>query len=248
MSLGTLLVVEDDEAIRRGLVDAAKFAGYHVLEAGDGRAGLDIALGAEIDLVLLDILLPELDGLTVLREIRAMRSGLPVIMLTAKGEEQDRVRGLRLGADDYVIKPFSATELLARIEAVLRRSAERPAHVQEVVLAGCKVDFERREICFDSGERATLPQREAEVLAYLASNAGRAVSRDELLQRVWGVDPRGMNTRTVDMAVARLREQLRDDSGSPKMIVTVRAKGYMLAQFDAQADGRAAEGAGEVGS
>ncbi len=234
MSLGTLLVVEDDEPIRRGLVDAAKFAGYHVLEAGDGRTGLDIALGADIDLVLLDILLPEIDGLTVLREIRAMRSGLPVIMLTAKGEEADRVRGLRLGADDYVIKPFSATELLARIEAVLRRSAERPAHVRDVTLAGCKVDFERREICFDSGERVTLPQREAEVLEYLVANAGRAVSRDELLQRVWGVDPRGMNTRTVDMAVARLRVQLRDDPGSPSVIVTVRAKGYMLAQTGAK--------------
>jgi len=248
VSLGTLLVVEDDDAIRRGLVDAVKFAGYRVLEAADGPGGLDIALGADVDLVLLDILLPGIDGLTVLREIRTMRSGLPVIMLTAKGEEADRVRGLRLGADDYVIKPFSATELLARIEAVLRRSAERPAHVSEVSLSGCTVNFERREVCFDSGERVTLPQREAEVLAYLVANAGRAVSRDELLQRVWGVDPRGMNTRTVDMAVARLREQLRDDSGSPTMILTVRAKGYMLAQNDAASgeESDSAEKTGEI--
>jgi two-component system, OmpR family, alkaline phosphatase synthesis response regulator PhoP len=248
VSLGTLLVVEDDEAIRRGLVDAVKFAGYRVLEAADGPSGLDVALGADVDLVLLDILLPGIDGLTVLREIRTMRSGLPVIMLTAKGEEADRVRGLRLGADDYVIKPFSATELLARIEAVLRRSAERPAHVSEVSLAGCRVNFERREVCFESGERVTLPQREAEVLAYLVANAGRAVSRDELLQRVWGVDPRGMNTRTVDMAVARLREQLRDDSGSPSMILTVRAKGYMLAQNDAEPGDKASELEHEAGA
>lgn len=230
MSLGTLLVVEDDEAIRRGLVDAVKFAGYRVLEADNGRDGLDLAVAADVDLVLLDILLPEMDGMEVLREIRTARPTLPVIMLTAKGEEHDRVQGLRAGADDYVIKPFSATELLARIEAVLRRSAERPTNLGEVTIAGRCVNFERREVVFESGERVTLPQREAEVLAYLVANPGRAISRDELLMRVWGVDPRGVNTRTVDMAVARLREQLRDDPASPSVIITVRAKGYMLAQ------------------
>ena len=240
MALGTVLVVEDDEAIRRGLVDALKFAGYRPLQAEDGKKGLDIALTAEIDLVLLDILMPEIDGLTILEEVRRTRPTLPIIMLTAKGEEQDRVRGLRLGADDYVVKPFSATELLARVEAVLRRSAERPRNLKQSTFAGRTINFERCEVVFESGERTTLAQREAEVLAYLAANPGRAVSRDELLHRVWGVDPRGTSTRTVDMAVARLREQLRDDPGDPQVIVTVRAKGYMLADSQAP-DPRAPE-------
>ncbi len=229
MPLGTILVVEDDAPIRRGLVDALRFAGYTPLEAPDGAAGLDLALTTDVDLVLLDILMPKLDGLAALAEIRRAKPTLPVIMLTARGEEQDRVRGLKAGADDYVVKPFGASELLARVEAVLRRSAERPTHLGRLRVAGREIDFERREVIHADGQRAVLPQREAEVLAYLAAHRGRAISRDELLARVWGVDPRGMSTRTVDMAVARLREQLRDDPTSPAVIVTVRAKGYMLA-------------------
>ncbi|MEL7474416.1 MAG: response regulator transcription factor, partial [Planctomycetota bacterium] len=133
-------------------------------------------------------------------------------------------------ADDYIVKPFSASELLARIEAVLRRSAERPKTVRRLDLNGRVVDFDRRELTLESGAKTTLPQLEADLLAYLAANPGRAVSRDELLQRVWGVDPRGMQTRTVDMAVARLRDALNDDASDPEVICTVRAKGYMLAE------------------
>lgn len=236
MPLGTLLVVEDDAAIRRGLVDALGFAGYQVREAPDGRAGLDAALAPGVDLVLLDILMPRMDGLAVLAELRKARPALPVIFLTARGQEQDRVKGLRTGADDYVVKPFSVGELLARVEAVLRRSAERPAAVSTLTIAGRTIDFERREITYN-GERTPISQREAEVLAYLAANRGRAVAREELLSRVWGVDPRGMATRTVDMAVARLREQLKDDPADPVVIVTVRAKGYMLAA-EPTGDGR----------
>ncbi len=228
MPLGTLLVVEDDAAIRRGLVDALGFAGYLVREAPDGRAGLDAALAPGIDLVLLDILMPRMDGLAVLAELRKARPALPVIFLTARGQEQDRVKGLRTGADDYVVKPFSVGELLARVEAVLRRSAERPSTPGPLTIAGRAIDFERREVVYN-GERTAISQREAEVLAYLAANRGRAVAREELLSRVWGVDPRGVATRTVDMAVARLREQLRDDPADPVVIITVRAKGYMLA-------------------
>ncbi len=229
MPLGNLLIVEDDAAIRRGLVDALRFSGYTVSEAADGRAGLDAALAGAFDLVLLDILMPKMDGLAVLEELRRAKPALPVIFLTARGQEQDKVKGLKLGADDYVVKPFSVGELAARVEAVLRRSAERPSGVPRLVIAGRTIDFERREVSFADGGRAELSQREAEVLAYLASNRGRAVSREELLSRVWGVDPRGVSTRTVDMAVARLREQLRDDPESPAVVVTVRAKGYMLA-------------------
>jgi DNA-binding response OmpR family regulator len=173
--------------------------------------------------------MPRADGLTVLSALRKAKPALPVIFLTARGEESDRVAGLRAGADDYVVKPFSAAELLARVAAVLRRSAERPTGLARLSAPGLSVDFERREVAFESGERAVLPQREAEVLAYLAANRGRAISRDELLNRVWGVDPRGVTTRTVDMTVARLRVALRDDPAEPRVVLTVRAKGYMLA-------------------
>lgn len=229
MALGKVLIIEDDGAIRRGIGDALRFAGYAVAEAIDGVEGLDAAMSTEPQLVLLDVLMPRMNGFDVLAEIRRAKPTLPVILLTAKGEEADRVAGLRAGADDYVVKPFSVNELLARVEAVLRRSAERPHTVAKIRIAGRHIDLERREIAIDGGVRELMSERETELLAYLIANRGRAVSRDELLQRVWGLDPRGMQTRTVDMTVARLREVLRDDPASPRVIVTVRAKGYMLA-------------------
>ncbi|MCA9323403.1 MAG: response regulator transcription factor, partial [Planctomycetes bacterium] len=134
------------------------------------------------------------------------------------------------GADDYVVKPFSARELLARVEAVLRRSPERPEALGALQLAGRTVDFDRREVRFDDGERSELSQKEADLLRYLAARSGRAVSRDELLSSVWGLDPRGLQTRTVDMHVARLRERLRDRDQT--LVLTVRAKGYMLQRPD----------------
>jgi DNA-binding response OmpR family regulator len=230
--LGNVLIVEDDAAIRRGLVDALRFGGYTVREAADGKAGLEAAMADGIDLVLLDILMPKMDGLEVLTELRKARPALPVIFLTARGQEQDRVKGLKLGADDYVVKPFSIGELIARVEAVLRRSPERPVGLETLEIAGRIIDFARREITLPPSEgakREQIPQREADVLAYLAAHRGRAVSREELLARVWGVDPRGVTTRTVDMAIARLRTLLRDDPDLPGVIATVRGKGYMLA-------------------
>jgi DNA-binding response OmpR family regulator len=224
-----ILVVEDDRAIRRGLVDALRFAGYETVDAADGEDGLAQALVPGIDLVLLDVLMPRRDGFSVLDELRRARPGLPVIFLTAKGAEEDRVRGLKGGADDYVVKPFGANELLARVAAVLRRSPERPRSLGALEVRGCTVDFERRELRFPDGARAELTEREAEILHYLAANPGRAIARDELLARVWGIEPRGVHTRTVDMHVARLRERLRDDPADPKIILTVRARGYMLA-------------------
>jgi DNA-binding response OmpR family regulator len=227
----TVLTIEDDAPIRRGVVDALTYAGYTVLEAGDGREGCKMALRREFDLLLLDMVLPGMLGLEILREVRSARPTLPVIILSARGEENDRVSGLRLGADDYVVKPFSVSELLARVEAVLRRSPSRPTDVDELPLAGGRVDFARRETVFDDGERVELSERELTLLRYLVHHAGRAVTREELLQNVWQIDARGVSTRTIDMHVARLREKLRDDPVDPSVLMTVRGKGYMLARI-----------------
>lgn len=227
----TVLVVEDDPAIRTGLVDALGFAGYRVLQAVDAPSGAESALRSACSLVLLDLMLPGGDGLSVLKEIRRLKPELPVIILTARGRESDRVTGLRLGADDYVVKPFSVRELLARVTAVLRRTSQIAVE-SHVALAfeGGTVDLARREVVFDSAEREELSEREAALLAYLCRHRGRTVSRDELLREVWSVDPsHTSHTRTVDMHVARLREKLRD-TATTRVIVTVRGRGYMLGE------------------
>jgi DNA-binding response OmpR family regulator len=225
-----ILVVEDDSSIRRGLVDALEFSGYEVLQASDGDAGKEKALRATFDLLLLDLILPGCSGFDILEAVHDARPTLPVIVLTARGEEADRVRGLRLGADDYVVKPFSVRELLARVEAVLRRSPERPNEVDRIPLADGEVQLSRCEVRFGDDARIDLSEREVELLRYLAANAGRAISRDEILMRVWRLDPKRMETRTIDMHIANLREKLRDNSGKPKVLLTVRGKGYMFAQ------------------
>jgi DNA-binding response OmpR family regulator len=236
-----VLVVEDDAAIRRGLVDALTFGGYRTLQAADGTNGLAVALEAAVDLVLLDVMMPGMDGFAVLGKVRQAKPTLPVIMVTARGAENDCITGLKGGADDYVVKPFSAREVLARVEAVLRRSAERPTDVDLFEVSGRRIDFERREVVLPSGERRVLSEKEAAVLRYLANAPGRAVSREELLRSVWGLDPRGLQTRTVDMHVARLREKLAESSTDADVIVTVRSKGYMLAADDASAGASAAD-------
>jgi DNA-binding response OmpR family regulator len=225
----TVLTIEDDAPIRRGVVDALTYAGYTVLEAGDGHEGRQMALRREFDLLLLDMVLPGVLGLDILREVRNVRPTLPVIILSARGEETDRVNGLRLGADDYVVKPFSVSELLARVAAVLRRSPSRPTDVDELPLdGGGRVDFARREVQYADGGRCDLSEREEQLLRYLARHSGRAIAREELLENVWQIDARGVSTRTVDMHVARLREKLRDDAVEPRILVTVRGRGYML--------------------
>jgi DNA-binding response OmpR family regulator len=228
MSPQRVLTIEDDAAIRRGIVDALRFAGYQTLEAGRGRQGLELASTAQLDLVLLDLVLPECDGMEILSRVRNLRPTLPVIVLTARGDESDRVRGLRDGADDYIVKPFSVRELLARVEAVLRRSAERPSDVTEVLIPGGLIDLARREVAFRNGRRTELSEREVELVRYLASNSGRAISREELLANVWRISPKGLSTRTIDMHIVRLREKLGDDPAEPATILTVRGQGYMF--------------------
>ena len=224
-----IVLVEDEPAIRRGVADVLRHSGYDVEEAGDGDRGLTEASRPDVDLVLLDLMLRHKDGLLVLRELRQVRPAVPVIILTAKGSEDDRVRGLKLGADDYVVKPFSARELLARVEAVLRRSIGRPADVQRARLGHATIDLERREVWWSEGRRGDLSETECSILAFLVANRKRAVSRDELLSRIWGIEPVGIETRTIDMHIARLRTKLRDPAGvaTPDAILTVRAHGYM---------------------
>jgi DNA-binding response OmpR family regulator len=229
MSVARVVVIEDEPAIRRGVVDALRATGYEVVEAADGVQGSQEAVRRGVDLVLLDLLLPKRDGLDVLAEIRKVRPTLPVIILTARGTEDDRVRGLKMGADDYVVKPFSARELLARVEAVLRRSVDRPPEVRGARLGRAHIDFDRREVRWSAEERTELSEMEASILSFLIVQHQRAVSREELLARLWGIGPKEVETRTIDMHIARLRSKLRDPSGesAPEAIVTVRAHGYM---------------------
>ncbi len=229
MPRGRIVVVEDEPAIRRGVGDALRASGYEVVEAADGARGQEEAVRLGVDLVLLDLLLPRRDGLDVLAEVRRFRPTLPVIILTARGTEDDRVRGLKMGADDYVVKPLSARELLARVEAVLRRSLGRPREVRGARLGPALIDFERREVRWSDSQRCELSETESALLAFLLAHRDRAVSREELLTRLWGIAPQRVETRTIDMHIARLRTKLRDPSGqpTPEAILTVRAQGYM---------------------
>ena len=237
MSDRKILVVEDDQAICRGIVDALQFHGYQVCATSDGDDGLRKAISLDYDLLLLDLALPGTPGLEILKQVRVARPTQPLIVLTAKGDEADRVTGLQMGADDYVVKPFSVKELLARVGAVLRRSAERPNDLRTTSFPGGVADFERREIRFEDCHRVDLSERETDLFRYLVSNRGRAVSREELLSSVWRISPQGVATRTIDMHIARLREKLRDDSHPPQILLTVRGKGYMFRADTNEQDG-----------
>ena len=221
-----ILVVEDDNAVRQGVVDALGFAGYEVISAADGREGMEKALGASYQLMLLDLVMPHHSGFEVLEALKKKRPGQPVIILSARGEEADRVKGLTMGADDYVVKPFSVRELLARVDAVLRRSSERKVGKETYSFKGGEVDFSRREVTMENGGRNELSERESDLMQYLVSNSGRAIARDELLRQVWGIDPKNIETRTIDMHVAHLREKLGDHAS--EVLVTVRGKGYRV--------------------
>jgi DNA-binding response OmpR family regulator len=229
MPKARIVVVEDEPAIRRGVSDALRLSGYEVTEAPDGAVGLREGASDGVDLILLDLLLPRRDGLEVLSELRKTCPTRPVIILTARGSEDDRVRGLKMGADDYVVKPFSAKELLARVEAVLRRTLKAAPEVRLVRIGKGTIDLYRREIRWPGGDRHDLSETEAALLKYLVANKERAVSREELLSRVWGIGTAGLETRAVDMHVARLRAKLKDPGADDPLdaIVTVRAHGYM---------------------
>ena len=225
MDSPTILVVEDDAAVRRGVVDALTFTGYTVLAAADGKEGKAQALSASYELLLLDLVLPHFSGFQILEALKKERPGQAVIILSAKGEENDRVRGLKMGADDYVVKPFSARELLARVDAVLRRTSERKAVTERLEVQGREIDLSAGLVRFQ-GQETDLSEREVGVLRYLFSNGQRAVPREELLRHVWGIETKNIETRTVDMHIAHLRRKLEDEDQG--ILQTVRGKGYRL--------------------
>jgi DNA-binding response OmpR family regulator len=216
-----ILVVEDDESLSTVLKDALVREGHDVAVERDGRTALDRALEKRFDLVLLDLMLPGLDGYEVCRRLRAAGRGTQVLMLTARGREEDRVKGLRLGADDYVVKPFSLKELLARVEARLR--AVRPAAAGRLQVGEALVDLDAMTVR-RAGERHELTRLEAGVLRLLLAHPGEVIPRNRFLDEVWGFD-RFPTTRTVDVHVGRVREKLGDD-GEPPLIRTVHGVGY----------------------
>jgi two-component system response regulator RegX3 len=220
-----LLIVEDEVAIRTGLVDLFVYHGYEVDTAAHGDDGLRKALTGKYDLILLDVMLPGTDGFEICNQIRQQDRQQPVIMLTAKSSDEDIVQGLTLGADDYVAKPFSVTQLLLRVQAVLRRSGIGEDACREISLCnGLVIDTEN--LC--AGE-VVFTRREMDVLLYLSQQPERPVSREELLARVWGyANHMEIETRTVDIHIAKLRRKIEVNAASPEAIVTVRGAGYRL--------------------
>ena len=218
-----ILIVEDEATLRAGLVDLLGSAGHATEWSGDGASGLDRAVREEFDLVVLDVMLPAMDGIECCRRLRERGKTVPVIMLTALGGEDDKVRGLEAGADDFVTKPFGARELLARIEAVARRS--RPSGTPEFIETdGCVLDLGACS-AVRNGLVVALTPREASILRWLSRHRGNAVSRGDLLQHVWGV-PRHLRTRAVDMAVSTLRQKIEENPSTPRIIVSVKGLGY----------------------
>ena len=221
-----LLVVEDDPTLRQALTFNLTREGYEVTSAADGEAALEAARSERLDLVLLDVMLPGMSGVEVLRVLRREGVTTPVIILSAKGDEIDRVVGLKVGADDYVAKPFSRPELLARIEAVLRRQRreeDEPERREELTFGGVRIDIARREVSVD-GEPIHLTTKEFDLLAHMAGSPGRIFTRDQLLARIWGYDYVG-DGRTVDVHVSWLRGKLRGRGGHDHFR-TVRGVGY----------------------
>ncbi len=223
-----ILVVEDEEAIRAGLIDVLIFHGYDVASAETGPDGLEKALTGKYDLILLDIMLPGMDGYEICNRIRSEDRNQPIIMLTAKASDEEIIQGLKLGADDYVPKPFSIQQLVLRIEAVLRRSQVGQEMARTLLVGGIEIDTANLSGVKD-GDELTFTKREVEVLTYLSHNSDRPVSREELLSKVWGYARNlDIETRTVDIHIAKLRRKIEADNKNPELLITVRGAGYRL--------------------
>ena len=223
-----ILIVEDEASIRKGLKDNLEEEGYNVITEADGKKGLERAIKENVDLVLLDIMLPGMNGFDVCKEVKAKKITLPIIMLTAKAKEADKVLGLCLGADDYITKPFSVNELLARVQAVLRRTVvHKQAKEKKLVtheFGGVKINFSRLE-AIKGKKKLKLSKREFDILEYMVKRTGEVISRNDLLDVVWGYEA-FPTTRTVDNFIARIRKQVEDKPSRPKHILSIRSAGY----------------------
>lgn len=223
-----ILIIEDEIAIAEGLKDLCEMNGYTVKHVADGESGLEEALSGKFNLVLLDLMLPGIDGFTVCDRIREKDKSLPIIILSAKNADEDIINGLKFGADDYIPKPFSVPMLLARIKAVMRRSRQSLENEGKLEAGNLKVNF--REYTGSRGtEELSFTRKEIEILEYLWNNRDKAVSRSDLLRKVWGYDNADtVDTRTVDIHITKLRKKIEDDPSHPKLLVTFRGEGYQL--------------------
>ena len=231
----TILIVDDEQPIIDMLVYNLEKEGYNTLEATDGEKAVDIALNNTPDLILLDIMIPKMDGLSVCKRIRHTLNA-PIIMLSAKGEEIDKILGLELGADDYITKPFSIRELMARIKANLRKGkgsyedGKAEANTNKIIVGDLQLDVDKFETRVKN-KVIDLTLREFEVLKYLANQLGQVVTRETLLEKVWGYEYYG-DIRTVDVTVRRIREKIEEDTSNPKILITKRGVGYYIATGD----------------
>jgi DNA-binding response OmpR family regulator len=222
-----ILIIEDEPDIVRGLTDAVEFEGFEVLSTGEGKSGVRLARDPGADLIILDLMLPDINGYQVCEEIRAFNPVVPIIILTARGQESDKIRGLDAGADDYVTKPFSVGELLARIKAVFRRLHRSAAQQEEVLRIGTSEVNVKKHTITRSRKTQPLSFYEVELLKLLMERAEQPVSRDEILDKIWGIEAYPSN-RTVDNFIVKLRKKVEEDHKNPRHILTVYGHGYKL--------------------
>jgi len=221
-----ILIIDDELPMRTALSDTLRDEGYRILTAVDGTSGLERAVEEKPDLILLDVMMPKLDGFNVCRELRRLGFAVPILLLTAKGQTDDKVTGLDCGADDYLVKPFNRRELLARVRALLRRNRREAASPGTFSFGAVRVDFLRGE-CRKAGREVKLTPKELAMLRMLAERPGEVVTREEFLDRVWGYGSYPV-TRTVDNHILRLRQKLEDDPAAPRHLVTANKAGYRL--------------------
>ena len=228
-----ILIVDDEPSIQDLLVFNLEKEGYKTITASDGEEGVSLALSQNPDLILLDVMLPKSDGLTVCKRIRQTLSKTPIIMLSAKGEEIDKILGLEIGADDYMTKPFSVRELIARVKANLRKVEQNDelsasgVRNNKIVVGDLKLDFDKFEVEVRGQKVTDLTRREFEVLRYLAQKPGQVVTREDLLEKVWGYEYYG-DIRTVDVTIRRIREKIEKNTANPKILITKRGVGYYI--------------------
>lgn len=221
---GKVLIVEDDQAMAVALRDGFEYEGYNVQVARDGSVGLKLATERDLDVIILDVMLPKMSGFDVCKQLRSTGNATPIIMLTARGQEIDKVVGLKIGADDYVTKPFSFMELIARVEALLRRTTRQPEGHEEVSFSNVVINFKKFEVT-KAGQPLEISPREFKILKYFLEHRGEVITRDQLLDAVWGYSSFPI-TRTVDMHIAKLRQKIEDTPHDPHHIITVHRVGY----------------------